>query len=158
MSKEATEKLPALELGVTIKMDEGLLVFSPEACHARELPMNSCLGYLMDFREHGIFEAEYGLIKGITKEQSDLHNKTLDRMYLHGMDETCKLGQGNTFYLHKQEKTVKTFTGEVVATDVLFTGKRVATFKRKQRTFSGKWHAKAEEVGDGFSVFFVRTA
>lgn len=104
-----------------------------------------CVGYLADFKEKGIFEPTVGKVD-VTPEEAQTHNKCLTAALLKGLDESCKVGQGGSFYIGKDEKTgeyqVTAWTGEVVSIDVVVkpkTGKskRTVTFTRGQKTFRG---------------------
>lgn len=98
---------------------------------------NTCLGYLMDFKGHGVYDADCGKVD-VTPEQADTHNRLLSEAELKGMDENCKVGQHGTFYFNLNTQIVHTFIGTPVADRVRFIpgGKKV-TFERKGKTFSG---------------------
>jgi hypothetical protein len=95
-----------------------------------------CLGYLIDFKGHGIFSPN-GKVD-ITKEQMDAHNKALEEGELKGLDEGCKVGQCGTFYYING--TVQTFLGTKVNETIRLGGsnkRRTITFTRKGKTFRG---------------------
>ena len=98
-----------------------------------------CLGYLMNFTGHGIFDASLGKVD-ITPEQADTHNKLFDQALIKGMD-TCQIGQGNTFYW--SGNCVKTFMGTVVSYAVSQKGQSV-TFMVKEKTFRGRLQKDAD--------------
>lgn len=100
---------------------------------------SNCLGYLLHFAEHGIFDASLGKVN-VTPEQADTHNRLLDQALIKGLD-TCQIGQGNTFYWGGN--CVKTFTGTVVSYAVSHTGKSVS-FMVKEKKFRGRLHKDAD--------------
>ena len=100
------------------------------------------LNYLMEFKEHGIFEPNYGKCpESITKEMADTHNKLLDQMLITGLDESCQIGQGNMFYFHPPHEDkpaqVRTFLGTVISDRVYNVTKTTFHFTRKTRDFIG---------------------
>lgn len=118
----------------------GLLTYEAEG-------VNRCLGYLMHFPEHGVYEASLGLVE-VTPEAAQRHNQVFDEMMVKGLDENCAVGQGGQFYV--SGNTVKTWLGTVLGE-----AKKVRatyTFTRKGKTFKGKV-SQGEETG-----FFERIA
>ena len=100
---------------------------------------NNCLGYLMNFPGHGIFDASLGKVD-ITPEQADIHNKLFDQALIKGLD-TCQVGQGNMFYWGGN--CFKTFMGTVVSYAVTRMGQSV-TFMVKEKTFRGRLQKDAD--------------
>lgn len=98
---------------------------------------NQCLGYLMPFLDHGVFDATYGRVD-VTPEQAEVHNKLLSDAQIKGLLETCKVGQCGSFYL-KPDGTVTTFIGTVI-------GKREPGKKMVVggRTFRVKAHSDSD--------------
>ena len=104
---------------------------------------NTCLGYLMDFREHGIFDASYGKVP-LTKEEKDTHNQLLDKAILEGMD-TAKAGQFMPIppYFNVKERKLTTFIGTVLQGNVTVTSGQVTLEKRISsglQIWKGKLH------------------
>lgn len=98
---------------------------------------SACLGYLMDFKEKGIFCPSYGEVSryGVTPENAEAHNKALDEAMLKGLDENCKIGEHGSFYLcggKGRPYAIKTFLGTLVA-DESTGGVHVKTTKRINR-------------------------
>ena len=73
---------------------------------------DACLGYLMDFKDQGVFDAEYGRVD-VSPADASTHNKLLDEALLTGLDDSCKVGQHGTFYY--VEDRIQTFLGTVVS-------------------------------------------
>ena len=103
---------------------------------------NTCLGPLFAFSSGNIFDATYGKVP-ITKEESEAHNKAFDKAIVEGLDENCQIGQIGTFYYNDTEKTVKTFNGTLVSSNVRRSGP-VVTFFRNGKTFRGRVQKDAE--------------
>ena len=97
-----------------------------------------CLGYLMNFQDHGIYDASLGKVE-VTPQQAETHNRLLDDALLKGLDDNCQLGQHGMFYVskHQGRTAVKTFLGAVVSDDVLVNGQSLS-FRRKGKTFRGR--------------------
>jgi hypothetical protein len=97
-----------------------------------------CLGYLMNFSGHGVYDASLGKVE-VTPEQADTHNRLLDEALLKGLDENCQVGQGGSFYVgrHEGRTVVRTFLGTLVSADVSVNG-RSLTFRRNAKTFRGR--------------------
>lgn len=110
-----------------------------------------CIGHLMDFREHGVWEPDMGKVD-IAPEYVKPHNDALDAALIEGLDNRCEVGQGTFFYLGKRngKPIVKTFTGVLVSDDVKTSGRQI-TFVRGSKTFRGTLSA-----GDGESFNFRR--
>ena len=102
----------------------------------------TCLGPLFAFSSGNIFDATYGKVP-ITKEESEAHNKAFDKAIVEGLDENCQIGQVGTFYYNDGEKTVKTFNGTLVSSNVRRSGK-VVTFFRNGKIFRGQMRKDAE--------------
>jgi len=123
-----------------LENEGGLLTYQEDG-------VNRCLGYLMHFPDHGVYDATLGLVN-VTPEDAQKHNAIFDEMMVKGLDENCQVGQGNNFYV--SGNTVKTWLGTVLGEA---TKKRSTyTFTRKGMTFTGKLPA-GEEV-----AFFERVA
>lgn len=107
----------------------------------------TCLGYLMDFSPRGVFDAHFGQVD-VTPPDAATHNRLLDEAYLKGLDESCQVGQGTTFYFmeNKRPLQVTTFCGTVVSCDVSLAGKSGITFRRKGKLFRGRRMRDAECV------------
>lgn len=124
-----------------LNFDGGMITFERDG-------ETRCLGYLLASPEHGVFDAEYGKVD-VTPEQAQEHNRVFDAACVKGLDETCQIGQGNTFYVNGDE--VATWLGTVLG-KATHLGRRV-TFTRNGRTFLSKGYAKK----DGDPLFFTRT-
>ena len=102
---------------------------------------DTCVGHLIHFPEHGVYEPTLGLVS-VPPEHVDEHNKMLDQMLITGLDKSCEVGQRGTFYLTKdnqQRWQVTTFTGIVVAPpDQVRVSRQVITFTRGDKTFRGR--------------------
>ena len=103
-----------------------------------------CLGYLMCFEGHGVYDPTFGRVE-ITPEQAETHNELLDEAMLAGLDENCQVGMGGSFYVGEQDGrvAVKTFIGTVVSTDCVRHG-RSLTFKRNGKVFRGRTSQKRD--------------
>jgi hypothetical protein len=97
-----------------------------------------CLGYLMNFTGHGVYDASIGRVE-VTPEAAKTHNRLLDEALLQGLDEHCQVGQGGSFYVGKHDGrvAVKTFLGNLVSADVSVNGQSL-TFRRKGKVFRGR--------------------
>lgn len=97
-----------------------------------------CLGYLMQFPGHGVYDASLGRVN-VTPEEADTHNRLLDDALLQGLDDNCQIGQHGTFYVGKHEgrTAIKTFLGTLVSADVSVNGQSL-TFHRKGKVFRGR--------------------
>ena len=102
----------------------------------------TCLGYLMDFTGHGIFDAYFGKVE-ISTEHAKAHNAALDEAMLKGLDESCQIGQGSTFYFNERKRKVSTFCGTLVSASVSLNGNSL-TFHRKGRTYRGRLQKDAD--------------
>ncbi len=96
---------------------------------------NTCLGYLMNFEGHGIYEPSAGKVD-VTKDEAEKHNQCLSAAEIKGLDENCQVGQHGTFYYTK-DKGVHTFIGTVVSTEYSKVG-RTITFTRNGKIFRGR--------------------
>ncbi len=114
-----------------------------------------CLGYLMDFKDKGVFDANFGKVD-ISPEHAKTHNEELDKALLIGLDK-CEIGQWGSFYVSEKPKepvAVKTFLGTVVSTDVsLYKGGKAkktlqVTFRRNGRTYRGNWKRLESDLFD----------
>jgi hypothetical protein len=123
-----------------------LITFQPEGCGNEQ-----CLGYLMHFEGHGVYEPTSGKVD-VTPQEADAHNAALSRAEIEGLDNHCRIGMGGTFYLGASagRSVVRTFIGDVVTEDVTVKGQGV-TFRRKGMTFKG--HRRDDEL-----LFFKRVA
>jgi hypothetical protein len=99
---------------------------------------NTCLGYLMNFTGHGIYEPSLGKVD-VTPEEADVHNKLLSQAEIDGLDKNCQVGQYGRFYFSPSKKTVQTFIGTVVSDNVIIHGQSIS-FTRNGKTFRGKKH------------------
>ena len=102
---------------------------------------NQCLGYLMNFTGHGIFDANLGKLD-LTPDEVKIHNDLLDKAMLEGLDK-CSIGQGGTFYFFPHKRTVGTFMGTLVSEKVHLSGK-VITFFRNGHQYRGRLQKEAE--------------
>ena len=105
------------------------------------------LGYLMDFRERGIWEPNLGRVD-VTPGEAASHNKLLSKAEIDGLD-TCEIGQGRNFYPSKDRMKVSTWAGDVASDSVVVNGAVIA-FHRGARVFRGRFRKNNE------SVFFKR--
>lgn len=98
--------------------------------------VEQCLGFIMCFEGRGCFDPTFGKLD-ITPDEADKHNEALSTALIEGMDNQCKVGQGNLAYYNG--KTVTTFIGTEIAPSSDITRKRnVIEFTRKGRLFRGK--------------------
>lgn len=98
-----------------------------------------CLGSLMHFQGHGVFDPTHGLVP-VTPEEADQHNAALDLAIVKGLEENCEVGMKGTAYLTHDAKgawKVRTFTGLDMAETVRIIG-RAITFTHKGMTFRGQ--------------------
>jgi hypothetical protein len=97
-----------------------------------------CLGSLMCFPEHGVFDPTHGKVD-VTKEEAEAHNKLLDQALIDGLWK-AEVGQWGTFY-YKQGKGITTFTGVVVASgfnmDRYSETSKTVTFEKGSKKFRG---------------------
>ena len=96
----------------------------------------------MKFSGNGVFDATYGKVD-VSAEEADAHNKAYDEASLKGLDESCQIGQGGTFYYNDKDRTVKTFNGTVVSIFVRRSGTTI-TFGRKGKIFRGRVQKEAD--------------
>jgi len=118
-----------------IESDNGLLVYDDNG-------ETRCLGYLFNFSGHGVFDAYHGRVE-ISPDDVDRHNSLLDENLLRGLDQSCRVGQGGTFYWSDKPLLVKTFLGTPVSDRVEKTGRSI-TFYRKGMTFRGREQRDAD--------------
>jgi len=127
---------------------------------------DACLGYLMYFKDKGVFDATHGRVD-VTPEQCKQHNEAYAKASLEGLDNGCEVGQGGFFYVCEEPKDaakkvktwdrlkVLTFVGTQVSEKICnLRGCGPATeiiFDRKGRRFIGIWDKK-----EGDAVFFRR--
>lgn len=109
-----------------------------------------CLGYLMNFKEHGVHDASLGRVD-VTPEQANTHNAVYDKMMVEGLDKNCQIGQGGDFYINYEHNQVRTWLGTVLGT-LGRHSKTVFTFTRNNMEFRGRIRK------DDDSVFFKRIA
>ena len=123
-----------------------LLTFQPKGGDKEQ-----CLGYLMHFQGHGVFEPAFGKVD-VTPSEADAHNAALSGAEIQGLDANCRIGMGGTFYMGASggKRAICTFTGTVVTEDVAVKGHSV-TFHRKGMTFKG--HKRNDDL-----LFFERVA
>lgn len=101
-----------------------------------ETGQEHCLGYLMPFTGHGVYDAEHGKVE-VPPEQAEIHNKLLSAAQIQGLDR-CDVGQCGDFYFNADTKRVTTFVGELVTDAASFTKNSVYEFDRKSRRFRFK--------------------
>lgn len=114
---------------------------------------NQCLGYLVNFPGHGIYEPEAGRVD-VTPEEANKHNQCLAEAEIKGLDDNCQVGQGCTFYFDATSPVgVTTWNGMVVAPkdDIYVDGSSIQ-FTRKGKTFRGR---EGKSVN---CIFFKRIA
>ena len=97
-----------------------------------------CFGYLFEFPGHGIYEPTFGKLE-VTSEEARTHNQLLSQAEIKGLDDSCAVGLGGTFYTKKVDGRtwVITWLGAEVSRDVRLRGD-VLTFKRNDMTFRGR--------------------
>ena len=105
----------------------------------------TCVGYLFDFTGHGIFDSHLGRIDGLTAEELAAHNQALAQGELQGLDENCQIGQYGTFYFNEAKREVRTWTGELVSSQVhLSASGKGITFLRNGRQYRGRLQKDAD--------------
>lgn len=98
---------------------------------------NQCLGDLMYFAGHGVYEPTYGRVD-VTEEEAKLHNAALDKAMVEGLDQNCQIGQGSYAY-RNSAGGVSTWHGTVLASAADTTIKKSKiTFTRQGKTYVGK--------------------
>ena len=97
-----------------------------------------CLGYLMEFPGHGVYEPHFGRIE-VTPENADIHNRLLDAALLEGLDENCQIGMCGSFYIGRQDGrlVIKTWCGTLVSDNCTRNGNSV-TFIRAGKSYRGR--------------------
>jgi hypothetical protein len=106
-----------------------------------------CLGYLMDFSGHGVYDAGLGKVN-VSSEDAKRHNELLDGAMLDGLDINCPVGSGGRFYASKDitgRDIVETFLGTMVsaASHTTVNGNSI-TFQRHGMTFRGRLQKNAQ--------------
>ena len=131
---------------MTLLHKGSLITFRPQGADREQ-----CLGYLMHFQGHGVYEPTSGRVD-VTPSDAEAHNAALSRAEIDGLDGNCQVGMGGAFYLGTSgnKPIVRTFIGEVIAEDVKIQGRGV-TFRRKGMTFRG--HRRDDDL-----LFFSRVA
>ena len=97
-----------------------------------------CLGYLMHFPGHGVYDPTWGRID-VTPQEAEAHNRLLSEAEIRGLDESCQVGQGGVFYIRLKDGKVQVITwiGTIVSTEADRRGP-VVTFRRRGKTFRGR--------------------
>ena len=137
---------PDEETSVKLLHKGSLITFRPEGGDQEQ-----CLGYLMHFEGHGVYEPTLGRVD-VTPQEADAHNAALSQAQIEGLDANCRVGMGGAFYLGQQggRFIVRTFIGDLVTQDVKASG-RTMTFRRGGMTFKGRRR-------DDDLLFFKRVA
>jgi hypothetical protein len=133
LARTYTDVAALVENRMTVVLDNlGSLITYKDGDHDR------CLGYLMNFTGHGVYDASLGKVN-VTPEEADTHNRLLDEALHQGLDDHCQVGQYGSFYVGKHEgrTVVRTFLGTLVSADVSLNG-RSLTFRRKGKVFRGR--------------------
>ena len=106
-----------------------------------------CLGYLFEFRGHGLYEPTFGKLD-VGADEARTHNQLLSQAEIKGLDENCAVGLGGRFYTRKAERQtiVVTWLGEVVSQDVQIRG-QVLAFRRQAMTFRGRLRRNEDAFG-----------
>ena len=111
-----------------------------------------CLGYLMNFPGHGVFDATCGQVD-VTPEQAEEHNKVYDRAIMDGLDN-CPVGRGGYFYFSPAPGgafVIKTFMGTLVGTATRKgKTKKILTMSRGDMVFEGRLPRAGESGQDIF--------
>jgi len=105
-----------------------------------------CLGYLMDFEGHDVFEPDIGRVD-VSPEHAKLHNEAFEKALLEGLDNNCEVGMCGSFYLGKKDGRyeVHTFLGQVVSDETTRSeGGSTLTFFRKGKAFQGRISKKSD--------------
>ena len=100
-----------------------------------------CLGHLINFTGHGVFDAHFGKVD-VTPEEVAVHNSSLDYIFIKGLDANCEVGQGGTFYYDEKKHIVQTFCGTIFATAKV-SGKSI-TFERGGKLYRGRLQKNAD--------------
>ena len=97
-----------------------------------------CLGYLLHFPGHGVFEPTFGKLD-VSAEEAITHNQLLSQAEIDGLDQNCGVGLGGRFYTKKAEgrAIVATWLGQEVSREVQVRG-HALTFTRKGMIFRGR--------------------
>lgn len=84
---------------------------------------DQCLGFLMVFPDHGVWDAQYGHVP-VTEAEAEAHNALLSAALIDGLRE-CQVGQSGAFYFRNHEV-------------VTFIGTKVADVRDRHFTYHGK--------------------
>ena len=107
---------------------------------------NACLGYLVNFHGHGVYDATYGRVD-VSPEQADAHNRVFDKMLVEGLDRNCQVGQHGVFYWHAKPRQVRTFLGTVIADKgQLSPSGKAISFVRNGKTFRGRIRTSSDLI------------
>lgn len=96
-----------------------------------------CLGYLIHFNEHGVFDATFGKVD-VPLNEIDRHNELLSQAEIAGLDQNCEVGMFGRLYYKKDPLRVTTWIGTVVSDNVVRKSKNQITFYRDGKAFVGK--------------------
>lgn len=104
----------------------------------REKKKESLLGFLFDFKDHGVHDASKGRVP-VSIDDARKHNDLLSKGEIMGLDQGCRVGQRGTFYLTEKEgrKLVTTWIGDVVTDHIVLHGSSI-TFYRNGKSFRGR--------------------
>ena len=94
---------------------------------------NTALGYLMDFKDKGIFSPNGKM--DVTPDEAQKHNAALSAAEIKGLDDNCQVGQMGIFY-YTPTKGVHTWIGTVVSPNPSV-GKHMIAFTRNGKTYRG---------------------
>ena len=100
----------------------------------------ACLGFLIDFQDRGVYDAELGRVD-VTPEEAKTHNALLSKAQIDGLDQNCEVGMGGTFYFI--DGKIQTWTGELVSRYVQRDGNTVI-FDRNGKRFQGELDPEAD--------------
>ncbi len=78
---------------LTLLHKGSLITFQPQGGDKEQ-----CLGYLMHFQGHGVYEPTFGKVD-VTPSEADAHNAALSGAEIQGLDANCRIGMGGTFYM-----------------------------------------------------------
>lgn len=88
----------------------------------RDTGSEHCLGYLLSFEGHGVFDPDLGRIE-VTPEEANAHNRALSQAEIQGLDQNCQVGQGGYFYLKERTGTVGSPPGPAIRWRLRCSGK-----------------------------------
>lgn len=100
------------------------------------------LSYVFNFSGHTFCPAT-GKYNGLPKEVIDKHNSALSSAEIANLDNYCEIGQQGTFYYSEQTKSVNTWNGEVVSTDITVFKQRIV-FHRNGKSYEGTLHKEED--------------